>query len=180
MEKIEEFLEEYNRFKRYSTPFTIVVFKLVFDNKDQEINYFSTILFNFRLFFEKNKRKLDILDRYKSLIIIGLRETAFDKVKGFLQRFYDLLDSYLKNYILEQKNLEQKKQQNIYKDKIKIVNIKLNIYLLVFDKVLDNVIFLDDFNEEIFISNLEWINNLEEKIFEIWKVDYPILEEEEK
>ncbi|MGC8734145.1 MAG: hypothetical protein ACP5RD_03785 [bacterium] len=172
MEKIEEFLEEYNRLKRYSTPFSIVVFKLVFDNKNQEVNYFNTVLFNLRVFFEKNKRKLDILDRYKSLIIIGLRETPFDKVKGFLQRFYDLLDSYLKNYILEQTN-----QKNIPKDKITIVNIKLNIYLLAFDKVLDNVIFLNDFNEEIFISNLEQINNLEEKIFEIWKVDFPIVEE---
>ncbi|MGB9638351.1 MAG: hypothetical protein ACPL1F_03535, partial [bacterium] len=120
MEKIEEFLEEYNRLKRYSTPFSIVVFKLVFDNKNQEVNYFNTVLFNLRVFFEKNKRKLDILDRYKSLIIIGLRETPFDKVKGFLQRFYDLLDSYLKNYILEQTN-----QKNIPKDKITIVNIKL-------------------------------------------------------
>ncbi len=172
MEKMEEFLEEFNRFKRYSTPFNIVAFKLLFENKNDEINYFNTVLFNLRVFFEKYKRKLDLLDRYKSLIIVGLRETPFDKIKGFLDRFYNLLDSYLKNYILEQTN-----QKNIPKDKFKIINIKLNIYLLVFDKILDNVIYLDNFNEEIFISNLENINNLEEKVFEIWKVDFPIIEE---
>ncbi len=172
MEKIDEFLEEFNRFKRYATPFSIVVFKLVFEDKNNEINYFNTVLFNLRIFFEKNKRKLDILDRYKSLIIIGLRETPFDKIKGFLERFYNLLDSYLKNYILEQTD-----QKGIPKDKIKIINIKLNIYLLVFDKILDNVIYLNDFNENVFVSNLENINNLEEKVFEIWKVDFPIIEE---
>jgi hypothetical protein len=173
MEKIQEFLEEYSRFKRYSTPFSIVVFKLVFENKNEEINYFNTVLFNLRIFFEKNKRKLDILDRYKSLIIIGLRETPFEKIKGFLDRFYNLLDSYLKDYILEQTT-----QKNVPKDKIKIINIKLNIYLLVFDKILDNIIFLNDFNEQILISHLEEINSLEEKIFEIWKVDFPIIEKD--
>jgi hypothetical protein len=173
MEKIQEFLEEYSRFKRYSTPFSIVVFKLVFENKNEEINYFNTVLFNLRIFFEKNKRKLDILDRYKSLIIIGLRETPFEKIKGFLDRFYNLLDSYLKNYILEQTT-----QKNVPKDKIKIINIKLNIYLLVFDKILDNIIFLNDFNEQILISHLEEINSLEEKIFEIWKVDFPVIKED--
>ncbi len=173
MEKIQEFLEEYSRFKRYSTPFSIVVFKLVFENKNEEINYFNTVLFNLRIFFEKNKRKLDILDRYKSLIIIGLRETPFEKIKGFLDRFYNLLDSYLKDYILEQTT-----QKNVPKDKIKIINIKLNIYLLVFDKILDNIIFLNDFNEQILISHLEEINSLEERIFEIWKVDFPIIEED--
>jgi len=172
MEKIQEFLEEYNRFKRYSTPFNIVVFKLVFENKNEEINYFNTVLFNLRLFFEKNKRKLDILDRYKSLIVIGLRETPFDKINGFLERFYNLLDSYLKDYIVEQTT-----QKNIPKDKIKIINIKLNIYLIVFDKVLDNVIFLNDFDEQVLVSHLEEINNLEKKVFEIWKVDFPIIEE---
>jgi hypothetical protein len=173
MEKIQEFLDEYSRFKRYSTPFSIVVFKLVFENKNEEINYFNTILFNLRIFFEKNKRKLDILDRYKSLIIIALRETPFEKIKGFLDRFYNLLDSYLKDYILEQTT-----QKNIPKDKIKIISIKLNIYLLVFDKILDNVIFLNDFNEQILISHLEEINSLEERIFEIWKVDFPIIEKD--
>jgi hypothetical protein len=173
MEKIQEFLEEYSRFKRYSTPFSIVVFKLVFQNKNEEINYFNTVLFNLRLFFEKNKRKLDILDRYKSLIIIGLRETPFEKIKGFLDRFYNLLDSYLKDYILEQTT-----QKNIPKDKIKIISIKLNTYLLVFDKILDNVILLNDFNEQILISHLEEINSLEERIFEIWKVDFPIIQED--
>jgi hypothetical protein len=173
MEKIQEFLDEYSRFKRYSTPFSIGVFKLVFENKNEEINYFNTVLFNLRIFFEKNKRKLDILDRYKSLIIIGLRETPFEKVKGFLDRFYNLLDSYLKDYILEQTT-----QKNVPKDKIKIINIKLNIYLLVFDKILDNIIFLNDFNEQILISHLEEINSLEEKIFEIWKVDFPIIKED--
>jgi hypothetical protein len=173
MEKIQEFLDEYSRFKRYSTPFSIVVFKLVFENKNEEINYFNTILFNLRIFFEKNKRKLDILDRYKSLIIIGLRETPFEKIKGFLDRFYNLLDSYLKDYILEQTT-----QKNIPKDKIKIISIKLNIYLLVFDKILDNVIFLNDFNEQILISHLEEINSLEERIFEIWKVDFPVIKED--
>jgi hypothetical protein len=173
MEKIQEFLDEYSRFKRYSTPFSIVVFKLVFENKNEEINYFNTVLFNLRIFFEKNKRKLDILDRYKSLIIIGLRETPFEKIKGFLDRFYNLLDSYLKNYILEQTT-----QKNVPKDKIKIINIKLNIYLLVFDKILDNIIFLNDFNEQILISHLEEINSLEEKIFEIWKVDFPVIKED--
>ena len=172
MEKIQEFLEEYNRFKRYSTPFNIVVFKLVFENKNEEINYFNTVLFNLRLFFEKNKRKLDILDRYKSLIVIGLRETPFDKINGFLERFYNLLDSYLKDYIIKQTT-----QKNIPKDKIKIINIKLNIYLIVFDKVLDNVIFLNDFDEQVLVSHLEEINNLEKKVFEIWKVDFPIIEE---
>jgi hypothetical protein len=173
MEKIQEFLEEYSRFKRYSTPFSIVVFKLVFENKNEEINYFNTVLFNLRIFFEKNKRKLDILDRYKSLIVIGLRETPFEKAKGFLERFYNLLDSYLKDYILEQTT-----QKNIPKDKIKIINIKLNIYLLVFDKMLDNIIFLNDFNEQILISHLEEINSLEERMFEIWKVDFPIIKED--
>jgi hypothetical protein len=173
MEKIQEFLDEYSRFKRYSTPFSIVVFKLVFENKNEEINYFNTILFNLRIFFEKNKRKLDILDRYKSLLVIGLRETPFEKVKGFLERFYNLLDSYLKDYIIEQTT-----QKNIPKDKIKIINIKLNIYLLVFDKILDNIIFLNDFNEQMLISHLEEINSLEERIFEIWKVDFPIIEED--
>jgi hypothetical protein len=173
MEKIQEFLEEYSRFKRYSTPFSIVVFKLVFENKNEEINYFSTVLFNLRLFLEKNKRKLDILDRYKSLLVIGLRETPFQKVKGFLQRFYNLLDSYLKDYTLEQTT-----QKNIPKDKIKIINTKLNIYLLVFDKMLDNIIFLNDFNEHILISHLEEINSLEERIFEIWQVDFPIIKED--
>jgi hypothetical protein len=173
MEKIQEFLDEYSRFKRYSTPFSIVVFKLVFENGNEEINYFNTVLFNLRIFFEKNKRKLDILDRYKSLLVIGLRETPFEKVKGFLERFYNLLDSYLKDYILEQTT-----QKNIPKDKIKIISIKLNIYLLVFDKILDNVIFLNDFNEQILISHLEEINSLEERIFEIWKVDFPIIEED--
>lgn len=173
MEKIQEFLDEYSRFKRYSTPFSIVVFKLVFENKNEEINYFNTVLFNLRIFFEKNKRKLDILDRYKSLIVMGLRETPFEKIKGFLDRFYNLLDSYLKDYILEQTT-----QKNIPKDKIKIINIKLNIYLLVFDKILDNIIFLNDFNEQILISHLEEINSLEEKIFEIWKVDFPIIKED--
>ncbi len=173
MEKIQEFLDEYIRFKRYSTPFSIVVFKLVFENKNEEINYFNTVLFNLRIFFEKNKRKLDILDRYKSLIIIGLRETPFEKIKGFLDRFYNLLDSYLKDYILEQTT-----QKNIPKDKTKIISIKLNIYLLVFDKILDNVIFLNDFNEQILISHLEEINSLEERIFEIWKVDFPIIEKD--
>ncbi len=173
MEKIQEFLDEYSRFKRYSTPFSIVVFKLVFENKNEEINYFNTVLFNLRIFFEKNKRKLDILDRYKSLLVIGLRETPFEKVKGFLERFYNLLDSYLKDYILEQTT-----QKNIPKDKIKIINIKLNIYLLVFDKILDNIIFLNDFNEQILISHLEEINSLEERIFEIWKVDFPVIEED--
>jgi hypothetical protein len=173
MEKIQEFLDEYSRFKRYSTPFSIVVFKLVFENKNEEINYFNTVLFNLRIFFEKNKRKLDILDRYKSLIVIGLRETPFEKIKGFLERFYNLLDSYLKDYILEQTT-----QKNIPKDKIKIINIKLNIYLLVFDKSLDNIIFLNDFNEQILISHLEEINSLEERIFEIWKVDFPIIQED--
>jgi hypothetical protein len=173
MEKIQEFLDEYSRFKRYSTPFSIVVFKLVFENKNEEINYFNTVLFNLRIFFEKNKRKLDILDRYKSLIIIGLRETPFEKIKGFLDRFYNLLDSYLKDYILEQTT-----QKNVPKDKIKIINIKLNIYLLVFDKILDNIIFLNDFNEQILISHLEEINSLEEKIFEIWKVDFPVIKED--
>lgn len=173
MEKIQEFLEEYSRFKRYSTPFSIVVFKLVFENKNEEINYFNTVLFNLRIFFEKNKRKLDILDRYKSLIVMGLRETPFEKVKGFLERFYNLLDSYLKDYILEQKT-----QKNIPKDKIKIINTKLNIYLLVFDKMLDNIIFLNDFNEQILISHLEEINSLEERMFEIWKVDFPIIQED--
>jgi hypothetical protein len=173
MEKIEEFIEEYDRFKRYSTPFNIVVFKLVFENKNEEINYFNTVLFNLKIFFEKNKRKLDILDRYKSLIIIGLRETPFDKVKGFLERFYNKLDSYLKDYIIEQKN-----QKNDPRDKIEIINIKLNIYLLVFDKMLDNIIFLNDFNEQILISHLEEINSLEERIFEIWKVDFPVIKED--
>jgi len=173
MEKIQEFLDEYSRYKRYSTPFSIVVFKLVFENKNEEINYFNTVLFNLRIFFEKNKRKLDILDRYKSLLVIGLRETPFEKVKGFLERFYNLLDSYLKDYILEQTT-----QKNIPKDKIKIISIKLNIYLLVFDKILDNIIFLNDFNEQILISHLEEINSLEERIFEIWKVDFPIIEED--
>jgi hypothetical protein len=173
MEKIQEFLDEYSRFKRYSTPFSIVVFKLVFENKNEEINYFNTVLFNLRIFFEKNKRKLDILDRYKSLIVIGLRETPFEKIKGFLDRFYNLLDSYLKDYILEQTT-----QKNIPKDKIKIINTKLNIYLLVFDKILDNIIFLNDFNEQILISHLEEINSLEEKIFEIWKVDFPVIKED--
>ncbi len=173
MEKMQEFLDEYSRFKRYSTPFSIVVFKLVFENKNKEINYFNTILFNLRIFFEKNKRKLDILDRYKSLIVIGLRETPFEKIKGFLERFYNLLDSYLKDYILEQTT-----KKNIPKDKIKIINIKLNIYLLVFDKSLDNIIFLNDFNEQILISHLEEINSLEERIFEIWKVDFPIIKED--
>jgi len=84
-----------------------------------------------------------------------------------------LLDSYLKDYILEQTT-----QKNIPKDKIKIISIKLNIYLLVFDKILDNVIFLNDFNEQILISHLEEINSLEERIFEIWKVDFPIIEED--
>jgi len=173
MEKIQEFLDEYSRFKRYATPFSIIVFKLVFENKNEEINYFNTVLFNLRIFFEKNKRKLDILDRYKSLIVIGLRETPFEKIKGFLDRFYNLLDSYLKDYILEQTT-----QKNIPKDKIKIISIKLNIYLLVFDKILDNVIFLNDFNEQILISHLEEINSLEERIFEIWKVDFPIIEKD--
>ena len=173
MEKMQEFLDEYSRFKRYSTPFSIVVFKLVFENKNEEINYFNTVLFNLRIFFEKNKRKLDILDRYKSLIVIGLRETPFEKIKGFLERFYNLLDSYLKDYILEQTT-----KKNIPKDKIKIINIKLNIYLLVFDKSLDNIIFLNDFNEQILISHLEEINSLEERIFEIWKVDFPIIKED--
>jgi hypothetical protein len=173
MEKIQEFLEEYSRFKRYSTPFSIVVFKLVFENKNEEINYFNTVLFNLRIFFEKNKRKLDILDRYKSLIVIGLRETPFEKVKGFLERFYNLLDSYLKDYILEQTT-----QKNVPKDKIKIINTKLNIYLLVFDKMLDNIIFLNDFNEQILISHLEEINSLEERMFEIWKVDFPVIKED--
>jgi hypothetical protein len=173
MEKIQEFLEEYSRFKRYSTPFSIVVFKLVFENKNEEINYFNTVLFNLRIFFEKNKRKLDILDRYKSLLVMGLRETPFEKVKGFLERFYNLLDSYLKDYILEQTT-----QKNIPKDKIKIINTKLNIYLLVFDKMLDNIIFLNDFNEQILISHLEEINSLEERMFEIWKVDFPIIKED--
>ena len=169
MDNIAEFLEELARFKRYSTPFSVVTFKLVFLNKNEEINYFNTVLFNLRLFFEKHKRKLDILDRYKSLIVMGLRETPVDKVKGFLDRFYNTLDSYLKDYIL---------QSRAGKDEVKIVDVKLNIYLVSLEaKNIDNIILISEVSENGFISVLENINSLEEKIFEVWKVSFPIIEE---
>ncbi|MFN3995718.1 MAG: hypothetical protein ACK4GR_04215 [bacterium] len=94
---IEEIEIEFERFKRYKSPLTVVVFSIEFSSKEMQLNYLHRLILELRNILEKNVRKTDILSRSKNSLLIALTDTDLEKAHGFINRVFNLLDNRIKN-----------------------------------------------------------------------------------
>lgn len=164
LEKLIEQIEvEFERFKRYRSPLSIVVFLIEFPTKELELNYLHVVIFEIRKILEKIIRKTDILSRNKNSILVVLTNTDLEKTKGFIDRFFYYLDNYIKsNYQVEG-------------NKVILVDAMVNVSVICFSDSLpegyDNVIIINKFEKDSFLEVLDNISS----IFEKWEVRFPLI-----
>ncbi|MFN3478435.1 MAG: hypothetical protein ACK4ZM_03615 [bacterium] len=162
---IEEIEIEFERFKRYNSPLSIVIFSIEFLTKEMQLNYLHKVLFELRKLLEKIARKTDILSRNRNSILVVLTNTDLEKTQGFINRVFNSLDNYIKsNY----------KADN---DKVVLIDAVINISLIYFSDFLpegyDNVVIINKFEKDSF---LEILNNIP-SVFEKWEVRIPLVDD---
>lgn len=167
MEELLEIVEkEGERFNRYKTPFIVVLLSINIVDKNLQIQYLHKLIMKFKNEFEKIKRKIDYIFRYKNSIIFVLPNLDLDKGKGFIDRIFYFIDKSIKeNYI-------NHSQENDFVLIDSIIKVHLILYSTIIPSNLDNVIFFDQFNREDFIEN---INN-PCKTIETWQIRLPLIE----
>ncbi|MFN4219629.1 MAG: hypothetical protein ACK4GJ_01750 [bacterium] len=161
---IEEIEIEFERFKRYNSPLSIVIFSIEFLTKEMQLNYLHKVLFELRKLLEKIARKTDILSRNRNSILVILTNTDLEKTQGFINRVFNSLDNYIKsNY----------KADN---DKVILIDAVINVSVIYFSDFLpegyDNVVIINKFEKDSF---LEILNNIP-SIFEKWEVRIPLVD----
>lgn len=157
---------EVERFKRYRTPLTVVVFSIKFNSKDLEINYLHKIMFDLRVKLEQKIRKTDSISRYRNSLFVSLKNLAVDKSVGFINRFFESID----------KDIKESYKKFINEREMVLVDVIINVYLISLSENVEekNVIFINDFSVNSF---LELINSIDdEKVFEKWDLRIPIIE----
>ncbi len=165
---IEDLLNEIEleseRFARYKTPLSLVIFSFSFINKESQINYLHKVIFDFKKYLQKTVRKTDHIARFKNSIIVMLRNTDLDKAKGFLNRVFSYVDQTVKE-IYKAKNSE-----------VILVDVIVNIFIISFSNLIpqdsDNFIIFNSFDKREFV---EKINSLD-KIFETWELRLPLVD----
>lgn len=161
---IEEIEIEFERFKRYNSPLSIVIFSIEFLTKEMQLNYLHKVLFELRKLLEKIARKTDILSRNRNSILVVLTNTDLEKTQGFINRVFNSLDNYIKsNY----------KADN---DKVILIDAVINVSVICFSDFLpegyDNVVIINKFEKDYF---LEILNNIP-SVFEKWEVRIPLVD----
>lgn len=165
IEKLLEEIEiEFEKFKRYRFPLSIVVFSIEFSSKELQLNYLHKVIFEFRNLLAKIVRKTDILSRNRNSILVVLTNTDLDKAQGFINKVFNALDSYIKdNYKVNEKE-------------IILVDINVGVSVIYFSDYLpegySNVVVVNEFEKASF---LEILNNMS-SVFEKWEVRIPLID----
>lgn len=157
---------EIERYKRYKTPLTIVVFSIKFNSKDLEINYLHKVIFDLKVKLEQKVRKTDSISRYRNSLFVNLKNLTIDKSVGFINRVFESID----------KDIKENYKKFVDEKEMILVDVIINVYLISLSENVEekNVIFISDFSVNSF---LELINSIEnEKVFEKWDLRIPIIE----
>jgi len=167
-ELIEKAEVEFESFIRYKTPLTIVVFSIKVTEKELNINYLHKIILEFRNYFKNSIRKTDLICRHKNSLIFMLRNTNLHKAKGFINRFFESIEKMIKT------NYNTFSSQN---EDFILLNLLIKTYIISFSDLKEdkNLIVVNSFDRKKIFELFDTISE-DERVSEIWELDFPIRE----
>jgi len=168
-ELIEKLEVEFESFIRYKTPLTVVVFSIKVKEKELNINYLHKIILEFRNYLQDSIRKTDLISRHKNSLIVMLRNTNLDKAKGFINRFFESIEKMIKtNY-----NMFSSQNENFI-----LLNLLIKAYIISFSDLIEDksLIVINSFDNKKIFELFDTISE-DERVFEIWELDFPIREQ---
>jgi len=157
---------EFESFQRYKTPLTLVVFILKIKEKELSLNYLHKVILEFKRYLESSLRKTDLLYRYKNSLIIMLRNTNIDRSKGFINRFFENIENKIK---------ENYKELSYQNEDFTLLNLTVKSYIISFSDLIEdkNFIIINKFDKNGLINLFDNMDE-EEKVYEIWELNFPV------
>ncbi|MEN3014937.1 MAG: hypothetical protein ABDH21_02620 [bacterium] len=167
-ELIRQLQIENERYKRYKTPCSIVIFFVNCATSSLQVQYGHKIVIELKNLIDKAIRKTDYIARHKNTVITILPNIDIEKVTGFVNRIFSLLDSEVKKNYKEYSEKDQ--------DEMVLVDIVIGIGIICFSNLIpegvDNIVIWNDFNKDSF---LEYLSN-PEIIYESWEIRFPVID----